>query len=51
MIDEITITTIPVLIGSGIHLFGELEQDIKLELLSSKSTGAGFVQSKYRVLS
>lgn len=49
-IEEITVTKIPVLIGSGIPLFGEIESDIQLELISSKSTGAGFVQSKYRVM-
>jgi len=49
-IEEITITKIPVLIGSGIPLFGEIESDIQLELISSKSTGAGFVQTKYKVV-
>jgi len=50
LIDEITITTIPVLIGRGIPLFGELPEDVGLRLVESRSYPSGFVQSKYRVL-
>jgi dihydrofolate reductase len=50
LVDSITITTIPILIGAGIPLFGELEQEIKLELVESKSYSFGFVQNTYRVL-
>lgn len=50
LVDEMTITTIPVLIGEGISLFGEIEKDIKLQLLESRSWKNGFVQSKYQVL-
>lgn len=49
LIDEITVTTIPVLLGSGRPLFGALPADVSLELLSSKSYDFGFVQSTYRV--
>lgn len=49
LIDEVTITLIPVLLGSGISLFGPLESDISLELVSSESFPCGFVQNKYRV--
>lgn len=49
LIDEITITRIPVLIGSGIPLFGSLHQDIKLQHLKTKTFDSGFVQSTYRV--
>ncbi len=50
LVDEMTITTIPVLIGEGLPLFGKIEKDIKLKLLESKSWKNGFVQSKYQVL-
>ncbi len=49
LVDEMTITTIPVLIGKGIPLFGKLEKDVKLELIKSKSLKNGFVQNKYQV--
>jgi dihydrofolate reductase len=47
LVDEITITTIPVLIGEGLSLFGPLQQDIQFQLLESKHFDNGFVQSKY----
>ena len=50
LIDELIITTIPVLIGSGIPLFGKLDKDKKLKLLESRSFEKGFIQSKYKVL-
>ena len=50
LVDELIITTIPVLIGQGIPLFGPLDADIKLELLSARSFRSGLAQSNYRVL-
>jgi dihydrofolate reductase len=50
LVDEMTITTIPILIGAGLPLFGALEKDVKLELLKSQSFKNGFVQNKYKVL-
>lgn len=50
LIDELTITRIPVLLGSGRPLFGELESDVPLQLISSKSWDFGFVQDHYRVV-
>jgi dihydrofolate reductase len=50
LIDELTITTIPILIGDGIRLFGPLPQDVRLDLQEARSYSCGFVQSKYRVV-
>jgi dihydrofolate reductase len=49
LIDEITITIIPILLGKGKSLFAEIQKEIKLELISSKSFDFGFVQNKYKV--
>jgi dihydrofolate reductase len=49
LVDEMTITTIPILIGEGLPLFGKLEKDVKLELIKSESFKNGFVQNKYKV--
>jgi dihydrofolate reductase len=49
LVDGITITIIPILIGEGLPLFGPLGRDIKLELVESKAFKNGFVQSRYRI--
>jgi dihydrofolate reductase len=49
LIDRIIITRVPVLIGSGISLFGTLERDIKLEHVITRQYPSGLVQSEYRV--
>lgn len=49
LIDDIVITSVPVLIGSGRPLFGVLAQDIDLKLVSSRSFPSGLVQSMYRI--
>src|SRR5699024_8926161 len=50
LIQKITLTRIPVIIGDGIPLFGPVKNDIKLEHISTNSFGSGFVQSQYKVL-
>jgi dihydrofolate reductase len=50
LVNEMTITTIPVLIGEGLPLFGKLEKDVKLDLVKSQSFANGLVQNIYRVL-
>lgn len=49
LINEITITMIPVLIGSGRSLFGLLTHDIRLKHLSTNTYQGGFVQIKYEI--
>jgi len=49
LIDELTITRVPILIGTGVPLFGPLDLDVKLTHLATRQFEKGFVQSKYRV--
>ncbi|MEV1001018.1 dihydrofolate reductase family protein [Nonomuraea sp. NPDC050202] len=49
LIDELTITTVPVLIGTGLPLFGPLGRDVPLTHVSTRVFGAGVVQSTYAV--
>jgi len=48
LIDEMVITNIPILLGSGIPLFGELNQHLEFELLESTTLLDHIVQRKYR---
>lgn len=50
LIQEMTITVIPILLGEGKPLFGPLASDILLQNISTHAYPFGFVQSKYRVL-
>lgn len=49
LVDEMTLTSIPILIGEGLPLFGALEKDIPLKLLEARSFPNGMVQRKYRL--
>lgn len=49
LLDELTVTTIPILLGGGKPLFGPLAADIKLKHIGTKAYDFGFVQSTYRV--
>lgn len=49
LVQRLTITTIPVLIGAGIPLFGPQEGDIRLRLVDSIAYTNGLVQSTYDV--
>jgi len=49
LIDELIVTTVPVLIGTGIPLFGPLERDQKVIHVETKSFSNGFVQSRYKI--
>jgi len=49
LIQRLTITRIPVLLGSGIPLFGHLSHDIRLEHIATRPYPSGLVQSEYSV--
>lgn len=47
LIDDLTITLIPVLLGEGLPLFGWLEKDVELTHVETKAFDCGFVQIRY----
>ena len=49
LIDEMTVTRIPVLLGEGIPLFGSLGSELQLKHIATNSYENGFVQSRYLV--
>lgn len=49
LITDLTITVVPVLIGEGRRLFGELPQDFDARLVSSHAYPFGFTQAVYRL--
>lgn len=50
LVEDMVITTVPVLIGAGRPLFGTLPRDCGLALVASRSFPSGLVQSTYRFL-
>lgn len=50
LIDDLTITVIPIILGKGIPLFGDFNRDIILKHTATKTYGFGFVQLTYHVL-
>ena len=50
LITDLTLTVIPVLLGSGIPLFGDLDGDITLQLLCCQQFPFGFVQSHHALV-
>jgi dihydrofolate reductase len=49
LIQRLTITRVPVLIGTGIPLFGAIEHDIALTHLATRAYPSGLVSSEYAV--
>ena len=49
LVDTLIVTRIPILIGSGIPLFGDTDRDIPLRHMETRTFGNGFVQSRYEV--
>lgn len=49
LLEQLTVTMVPVLLGAGRPLFGPMERDVRLRLRSSQTFPFGFVQSTYLV--
>ena len=49
LIQKLVVTRVPVLIGSGIPLFGPLEADIRLVHVATRAYPSGLVSSEYEV--
>ncbi|MHB8837487.1 MAG: dihydrofolate reductase family protein [Gemmatimonadaceae bacterium] len=50
LIQRLVISRVPVLIGSGIPLFGALPHDVSLRHVATKAFAGGLVQSEYAVV-
>lgn len=50
LVEDMVLSTVPVLIGAGRPLFGTLPRDQDLALVASRSFPSGLVQSTYRFL-
>jgi dihydrofolate reductase len=50
LIQRLVMTRVPVLIGSGIPLFGSLPRDIRLRHVMTRHYPSGLVQSEYHVV-
>ncbi|TYB48149.1 dihydrofolate reductase family protein [Actinomadura chibensis] len=49
LLDELTVTTLPVLLGGGLPLSGALDEDVHLTHRTTRVLGTGLVQSTYTV--
>jgi dihydrofolate reductase len=49
LIDRLTITRVPVLIGDGIPLFGALPRDVRLHHVATQHYPSGLVKSEYQI--
>lgn len=49
LINRLVVTRVPVLIGTGIPLFGTVDADIRLEHVSTRQLSGGAIQSEYAV--
>jgi dihydrofolate reductase len=47
LVDRITITRVPVLVGDGIPLFGTLPRDLRLQHVATQRYPSGLVKSEY----
>ena len=50
LVQRLTITRVPVLIGEGIPLFGSLPRDLRLDHVATQQYPSGLVKSEYAVI-
>lgn len=49
LIDDLKLAIVPILLGDGIRLFGDLPSDVDLELTHTKAFPSGLVELRYKV--
>lgn len=49
LVGRMIVTRIPILLGSGIPLFGPLSRDVRWQHVATRSFDGGLVQSEYRL--
>lgn len=49
LVQHLTVTRVPVLIGDGIPLFGSLPHDVRLRHVATRHFPSGLVQSEYEI--
>jgi dihydrofolate reductase len=50
LLDRLIVTRIPILLGSGLPLFGSLSGDVRLRHVRTRDYPSGLVQSEYEVI-
>lgn len=50
VVTDMTLSVVPLLLGTGVRLFGDAKRDLPFELVASRSFPSGLVQSEYRYL-
>jgi dihydrofolate reductase len=50
LVQRLVVTRVPILIGTGIPLFGAVPRDILLKHVATRSYASGLVQSEYEVV-
>ncbi len=50
VIQRLTVTRVPILIGEGIPLFGSLPRDVNLRHIATRAYNGGLVQTEYEVV-
>jgi dihydrofolate reductase len=48
LVDDLTLSIVPILLGEGVRLFGPTGRDLPLELVASRAFASGLVQVEYR---
>ena len=49
LVDDLTVSVIPILLGEGVRLFGPGAHDLPLKMVRSRSFDSGLVQLEYRL--
>ena len=50
LVNTLILTRVPILLGSGIPLFGRLDKDVELRHVMTQAYASGLVQSRYEIM-